>query len=99
MERPFLVAKSFNTNLVQFLPPYHVIIDNAHVCYFTCTISHVHGRAPKTILSTKSRAQKIIIYEGLTLETYALKVFKVFGLKQPLSLVQNKKQVNFHCPT
>ena len=60
-ERPFLAAKGFNTNLVQFLPPYHVIISNACVCSFTCTISHVHGRAPKAVL----RARKIIIYEGL----------------------------------
>ena len=46
IERPFLATKGFNTNLVLFLPPYHVIISNAHVCSFTCTISHVHGRAP-----------------------------------------------------
>ena len=26
--RPFLATKSFNTDLVQFLPPHHVIISN-----------------------------------------------------------------------
>ena len=31
-ERPFLAAKAFKANnLVQFLPPYHVIISNVHV--------------------------------------------------------------------
>ena len=41
IERPFSAATSFNTNLVQFLPPYHVIISNVHVRPFTWTISHV----------------------------------------------------------
>ena len=40
--RPSLAAKGFNTNLAQFLPPYHVIASNVHICYFTCTISDVH---------------------------------------------------------
>ena len=45
VERPFLAARGFNTNFVHFLPPCHVIISNVHVCSFTGTISHVHGRA------------------------------------------------------
>ena len=45
-ERPFLTAKSFNTAIVQFPPPYHIINNNLHICSFTCTISHVHGRVP-----------------------------------------------------
>ena len=49
IERPFLAAKGFNTNLVQFLPLYHVIVSIMHVCSFKCTISHMHGRAPKTV--------------------------------------------------
>ena len=32
IKRPFLVPKAFNTNLVQFLLPYHVIISNVHGC-------------------------------------------------------------------
>ena len=60
IERPFLAAKGFNTNLAHFLPPYRVIISNAHVRSFTGTVSHVQGRAPKTIL----RAQNIV-YEKL----------------------------------
>ena len=40
-------AKAFNTNFVQSLPLYQVIISNVHVCSFTRTIPHVHGRAPK----------------------------------------------------
>ena len=28
IERPFLAANGFNTNLVHFLPLYHVIISN-----------------------------------------------------------------------
>ena len=32
-----MAAKGCNTNLVHFLPPYHVFISNVHVCSFTCT--------------------------------------------------------------
>ena len=35
IERLFLAAKSFNTNLVLCLPPYHAIINKVHVCSFT----------------------------------------------------------------
>ena len=61
IERLFLPAKCFNTNLVQFLPSYYAIISNMHVCSFMCTISKVHRRASETVL----HARKIIIYEGL----------------------------------
>ena len=61
--RPVLADKGFNTNLVQFQLLYHVVISNVRVCSFACTISHVHGRAPKTVLC----AQKFIICEGLIL--------------------------------
>ena len=50
MERLLLAAMGFNSNLVPFLPPYYVIISNVHVCSFTGTISHGHGRAPKLVL-------------------------------------------------
>ena len=60
IKRLFLTAKGFNTNLVQFLTPYHVII-NMHVCSFRRMISNVPEHAPKMIL----HARKIIIYEGL----------------------------------
>ena len=64
--RPFLTAKGFNTNLVQCLPPYYVIVSNVHVCSFTGTISHMHRRAPKTVLHAQNLVYtKIIIYEGL----------------------------------
>ena len=49
-EKPFLATKSFSTNLVHVLPPYHVTISNMHVCTFTDAISHVHGGAPKMVL-------------------------------------------------
>ena len=39
IERLFLAARGFNTNLVQFLWLYHVIISNVHIYSFTCTIS------------------------------------------------------------
>ena len=66
IERPFLAAKCFNTNLVQCLPPYFVIISNMHVCSLACTISHLHRRAPKTVLRARKLVyEKIIIYEGL----------------------------------
>ena len=63
IERPFLAGKGFNTNLVQFLLPYHVIISNVHVCSFACTISHLHGRAPKTVLRARNlvRQNRFII--------------------------------------
>ena len=54
IERPFSTAKGFNTNLVQFLPPCYVITSNVHVCSFACTIFHVHGRAPKTVLEARN---------------------------------------------
>ena len=50
IESLLLAAKSFNSNLVHFLPPYYVINKNVHVCSFIGTISHLHGRAPKTVL-------------------------------------------------
>ena len=42
IERPFLAAKGCNTNSVQFLPPYYVIISQVQVCSFSLTIPHVH---------------------------------------------------------
>ena len=54
IERPFLAAKGFNTNLVQFLPKHHVIISNVDVCSFMCTISYVHGRASKTVSGARN---------------------------------------------
>ena len=54
IEGPVLASESFNASLVQFLPPYHIIISNVHVFYFTFTISHVHGRTPKTVLRARS---------------------------------------------
>ena len=46
IERLFLAAKGLNTNLVQCLPPYYVVISNMNVCSFTCMISYVHRHAP-----------------------------------------------------
>ena len=54
IERSLLAAKGFNTNLVQCLPPYYVIISNVYVCSFTYMISHMHRRAPKTVLRTQN---------------------------------------------
>ena len=51
---PFLDAKGFSTNLLPFIPPYHVIISDAHVFSFTGTISHVHGCAPKMYLRERN---------------------------------------------
>ena len=66
IERSFLAAKGFNTNLVQCLPLYYVIISKVHVCSFMCTISHVHKHAPKMVLRARNLVyKKIIIYEGL----------------------------------
>ena len=66
MTWPFLAAKGFNTNLVQCLPLFYVIISNMHVCSFICIISHVHRHASKTVLCTQNLvSEKIIIYEGL----------------------------------
>ena len=53
VERQFLAAKGFNTDLVHFLLLYQVIISNVHVCSFTGTISDVHGCAPKMVLRDK----------------------------------------------
>ena len=48
--RLFLAAKGFNINLVHFLLLCYVIISNLYICFFTGTISHVYGRALKTVL-------------------------------------------------
>ena len=59
IERLCLAAKGFNTDLVQFILLYHVI-SNVHVCSFTRTIPHMHGRAPKTVLLARN-----FVYEKL----------------------------------
>ena len=57
-ETPFLPGKDFNTNLIHFLPPHHVIISNMHcVCFLTSTISYVHGSAPKMVLHAQNLVQ------------------------------------------
>ena len=58
VERLFLSAKGFNTNLVNFLLPYHVIISIVHVCSSMCMISHVHRCAPKTVLRARNFVYK-----------------------------------------
>ena len=66
IERPFLVARRFNTNLVQCVPPYFVIISNMHVRSLTRTIFHLHRRALKSVLhARKLMYEKNIIYEDL----------------------------------
>ena len=60
IERTFLAVKRFNTNLVQCLSLHHAIISNVHVCCFLCTISHVQGCAPKTVLHVQN-----LVYEKL----------------------------------
>ena len=66
IKRPFLAARGFNTNLVQCVPPYFVTISNMHVRSLTRTISHLHRRAPKTVLhARKLMYEKNIIYEDL----------------------------------
>ena len=66
IERPFLAAKGSNTNLVQCLLPYYVIISNVHACSFTGTISYVHRHAPKMVLHAQNFVyKKIITCEGL----------------------------------
>ena len=63
IERPFLAATGFNSNLVHFLLLYHAIISNVEVCFLTGTISHVHGCAPKKWLC---------IHENLLTKSYDL---------------------------
>ena len=66
IERSFLAAMVFNTNSVQCLPLYCVIISKVHVCSFMCTISHMHRHLPKMVLHARNLVyKKIIIYEGL----------------------------------
>ena len=66
IDRLLLAAKGFNTNLVQCLPPYYVIVRNAHIFSITCRISHVNRHAPKMVLHAQNLLyEKIIIYEAL----------------------------------
>ena len=59
IERLFLAANSFNTNLVKCLPPHYVIISNVHICSFMCMISHVHRCVQNLVY------EKILINEGM----------------------------------
>ena len=59
IKKPFLDTKGFNTNLVQFLSPFYVIVSNVHVCSFTywiptCTDLHLKRFYVHGILYTKS---------------------------------------------
>ena len=58
-----LAAKGSNTNLVQFLPPHHVIISKVHDYSFISTISQMHKCASKTVLHARNVAYKKL--EGL----------------------------------
>ena len=51
IERPFLAAKSFNINLVQYLNFYRSIMLLLVMCMSTL---YVHGREPKTILDARN---------------------------------------------
>ena len=53
-EGPFLAAKGFNINLVQFLLLYHVIISNVQFCSFTCTDKHQKWFSVHEISYTKN---------------------------------------------
>ena len=59
IERLLLAAKGVSTNLVHFLPPYHVIISNMYIYSFTGTISHIYGCVPKTVLHAQNLMYKI----------------------------------------
>ena len=58
MERSFLTAKGFNTNLVYFILPYHVVVSNVPVCSFMGMISHVHEHVPKMVLHARNLTNK-----------------------------------------
>ena len=64
-----LLKMDFNTNLEQFIMLYHVIISNIKVCSFTCTISHMHVHAPKTVLHARK-----LVYNNYNLRRPASKV-------------------------
>ena len=53
-ERPFLAARGFNINLVQFLLLYHVIISNVQFCSFMCTDEHQKWFSVHEISYTKN---------------------------------------------
>ena len=48
----------FNTNLVQILLLYHVILSKIHICSFMPMILQVDGRAPETILHAQNLVDK-----------------------------------------
>ena len=58
IKRLFLATKGYNINLIHFLLPYHVIINNVHIYFFTGTIFYVHRRAPKTVLYARNFVYK-----------------------------------------
>ena len=62
--RPFLDTKIFNTNLVHFLLRYHVMISNESLHFNGHDFLHARICTLNGFVCTKSREQKIIIYES-----------------------------------
>ena len=58
IERPFLAAKGFNTNLVQCLPPQRLL-------FYMHNLPHVLGMHLKRFCVHDILYEKIIIFEGL----------------------------------
>ena len=54
IQRPFLIAMGSNINLVQFLPPYPVIISKVHISSFMCMNMHVKWFCLHKISCTKN---------------------------------------------
>ena len=54
IKRPLSAAKGFDTNLVQFLPLYHVIIRNINICFVISTIFYVHRHGTKMVFHAQN---------------------------------------------
>ena len=65
IERAFLAAKNFNTNLEKLLTLYYVIISNVHVCFYVHNFPRARTCTENDFACAKSSAQKIMIYEDL----------------------------------
>ena len=81
IERSFLAAKDFDTNLVHFLRLY-VIISNVHVYSFTGTISHVHRRVPKTVFRAQYLVSKKLWYISDWYLIWRLSIFQFSQSKE-----------------
>ena len=80
IKRPLSAAKSFDTNLVQFLPPYHVIIRNIQICFVIGAIFYVH----RHVKLKRCSMHKILCMQNYNLSKPEQEVLPFFKTTPPI---------------